>query len=242
MSFIERAFERVIVTGSSKMLTSEVGTAEHLRPVRANQFRAWHVGLKAAEMYSVDVLSFFSRLVGWVLYGVKISILCAVCHSLMPSHWMWSGFYISNSHRLLLFSILSVLGYRYKTLELQPEFLSPNSPLQGRPLGSINQNSGRRPRTHQIRFWRQCNEGMIYKGKHVQGLGSRWGILRHSATSDCGNWEPISTHRPRWKLGPQRNGCPRKFFSPMDKASRSKCQNRTRAGEATPRTLSATTM
>lgn len=38
--FIERAFERVIVTGSSKMLTSKVGTAEHLRPVRANRFRA----------------------------------------------------------------------------------------------------------------------------------------------------------------------------------------------------------
>lgn len=32
---IERASKRVIVTGSSKVLTSEVGTAEHLRPVSA---------------------------------------------------------------------------------------------------------------------------------------------------------------------------------------------------------------
>lgn len=37
---IERAFGRVIVTGSSKLLTSEVGTAEHLRPVSPNTFRA----------------------------------------------------------------------------------------------------------------------------------------------------------------------------------------------------------
>lgn len=36
----ERAFERVIVTGSSRMLTREVGIAEHLRPVKVNRFRA----------------------------------------------------------------------------------------------------------------------------------------------------------------------------------------------------------
>lgn len=37
---LKRAFEMVVVTGSSKMLTSEVCTAAHLRPVRAKRFRA----------------------------------------------------------------------------------------------------------------------------------------------------------------------------------------------------------
>lgn len=56
---IKRAFERVMVTGSSKMLTSEVGTVVHLRPVRANKFRAWHTGIEGRWNVFSECAGFF---------------------------------------------------------------------------------------------------------------------------------------------------------------------------------------
>lgn len=92
---IKRAFERVMVAGSSKMLTSEVGTVVHLRPVRANKFRAWHTGIEGRWNVFSECAVFFLH-VSWALHSVKISILCALHHSLMPSHWMLSRYYIWN--------------------------------------------------------------------------------------------------------------------------------------------------
>lgn len=66
------------------MLTREVGTHEHLRAVAANRSGAGHDRTEGRRNRFKEC-AVFLYLVGWVLHRVKISILCALYHSLMPS-------------------------------------------------------------------------------------------------------------------------------------------------------------